>query len=93
MDEKKLNDKELILLFKRCIGGSADSCRTCPYKTSYTHCKIEKLHNDVLNLAIRLYRKNAQLKAKLRKECEEHEEIEQLKTKEATGGENENNKN
>ncbi len=58
----ELNDKELISLFKRCIGGSADSCRNCPYKTSYTHCKIEKLHTDVLKLAIRLYCENEKLK-------------------------------
>ena len=61
-EEKKLTDEELIRLFKRCIGGSADSCRACPYKTSYTHCKIEKLHKDILNLSIRLYCENGKLK-------------------------------
>ena len=85
--KEKLNDKELINLFKRCIGGSADSCRACPYQTSPTHCKIEKLHTDVLNLAIRLYCENGKLKTELREECEEHKaftkkakkEIERLK--------------
>ena len=64
-EAQMLEDKKLLQVFKRCIGGDAVSCTACAYKIQRTgQCQINKLYKDVCSSFSRLIKENEKLRAR-----------------------------